>query len=392
MEQENPIDVLDNTQIDKSDVDFFKQGMSDHMAQNPVVETQPVQEQPVANPTEQPIVQTDTPASEPVAAVPTSQEPDYIGWMKNKFGLENEDALTAALNKAKQYETIETELNTLKSQPPTETFKTDFGRVADELTSKGVHPSTIARFYGLELDKMSAEDVINLKLEVDHPKLNAEQREAFISETYGSTDELLTEGQKAAREVKKEQDAAIARESLTNFISKTFSPQEQKPVIDPAVARKEQERSSYWKDAINRIDESSFSINRNGKMKIQGVKGLEEIDHNFAFSLPQEAKQEIISELKDMIANPAFAEAFGAGEQGLINANEYVKNRTFAKHGEEILSRALQYAAERESKLHEKYAMLLHNPQQRGVPANVSTRQNGQEAWNDAAVDALNKV
>lgn len=330
----------------------------------------------------------DTNKSAAASTDANAQQLDINGYLKTNFETENPDEIKGWREKAKQYEALSQEYTSLKDKPPVSPYKSEFGKIADELFAQGVQPQTIARFNGINLETMSDADVLKLQLEVKNPKLETSKIEAVLNERYGVADDLLTEGQKAERELKLIEDATNARESLKHHISKAFSPASNEP--DPVIVRQEQERGTFWKEnGFKQVKQDVFTITENGKMKVQGLKGLEEVEHNFKYEAPTEVKQTVLKELEAAVLNPANAGYFTNTEEGLKNANAFIEARFLALDGKNILKKQQEYVAERESKLHEHYAKLMHNPQNRNTttPASPTTSSD----VNDKAQDYINK-
>ncbi len=365
--------------------------------QTPILADRPLSDQelgvqtPVTTPVNTPIDNTPvtTPVNTPAVETPTTPQLDINGYLKTEFEVDSPDVIKDWRKKAQELESLLPEYKSLKEQPPVSPYKSDFGKIADELFSQGVPPQTIARFNGIDLDKMSADDVLKLQLEVKNPKAKSEQIESVFKERYGVAEELsLTDGQIAEREFKKEEDATNARESLRHHISKAFSPRNTEP--DPVLVRQETERSDFWKkDGLKQVKQDIFTITENGKMKVQGLQGIEEVEHNFKYEAPQEVKQAVFKELEAAVLNPANREWFNNTEDGIKNANAFIEARFLALDGKNIMKKQMEYVSERESKLHEHYAKTLHNPQNRNTNIPATPTQGGDV--NSKAEDYIKK-
>lgn len=357
--------------------------------QEPIIADRPLSNEefgvtttPTSKDTNTQVTQTTPPTTD------TTPQFDANGFLKTTFETESVDEIKSWRDKAKELESILPEYTSLKDKPPVSPYKSDFGKIADELYSKGVPPQTIARFNGINLDTMADADVLKLQLEVENPKLESSKLEVVLNERYGIADDLLTEGQKAEKELRLIKDATNARESLKHHISKAFSPSQNEP--DPVIVRQEQERGSFWKEnGFKQVKQDIFTIVESGKMKVQGKSGLEEVEHNFKYEAPMEVKQTVLKELEAAVLNPANAGYFANTEEGLKNANAFIEARFLALDGKNILKKQQEYVAERESKLHQYYADLMHNPQNRNVTATASPTSSSDV--NDKASDYINK-
>lgn len=325
---------------------------------------------PPANP-EQPIVdnggvQTPVQSSEPPAAEPTPVTESY-DWLK-KHNINSESDLAAIFEREKQFQT---KLQEYEKNPPASPYKTEFARIADDLSSKGVRPETIARFAGLNPKEMDSKSAILTKLEIDHPTLTPDQRVAFYEETYGGLDEesILTEGQKASRLVQLEKDGATAREVLGQYIYEVFNPNQ----VSPELQQKELSRQEFWKrDGIGKIG-SLNEIKLPSTVKLPGQNGaVEEKSFDFVYQIPADQSQALLKEFSETVNNPMFADFFDQSEKGVSNANETYNKMFWGSNGEQISRKIMEHAAQRESMIHEHYAKLFNNTQFKGLNTSVS--------------------
>lgn len=321
--------------------------------------------------TEQVTTEQTTPATEvqTTAAAETQPVTESYDWLK-KHNINSENDLTTVFERERQLQAKVQELEQKTSQP---TYKTDFARIADELSSKGVAPQTIARFAGLNPQEMDAKSAILTKLEIELPKLTPDQRLAYYEETYGGLDDndsILTEGQKAARMVQLEKDGATAREVLGQYIYEVFNPNQ----ISPEIQQKEAQRREFWnKEGIGRIS-SLNEVKLPSTVKLPGQNGaVEEKPFDFVYQVPTEASQALLKEFSETVENPLFGDFFDQSEQGIANANKTYQKMFWGENGETISKKIMEHAAQRESMIHEHYAKLLNNTQFKGLSADVST-------------------
>lgn len=373
------------SQVQNDDLDFAK-GM--FKAAEPAAADPPVTTPDPVIPVTEPIAE--PPVTEPVVVEPAKAEPtiDYNSWLKEQLGYNSVDEVKNTLQtREQQLNEINTKYKELEGRP---TFKTDFGRVADELHAKGVQPETIARFHGLNVKEMSPLDKVKLDMQVNNPTLSATDIDAHLHHKYNTTDETLglTEGEKATRKIELEQAAANAGSNLEKYVYNAFNPT---PVVDTAAVQKEAERLNYWQQNGLKQVNAEFSLNLPSKMKLQGAQGIQEVANDFNFKLSPEASQAIEKELTNVLSHPANAALFTPDEQGINNAKVTRENLVWAHYGKEIIKEAMKHVAHTESKIHEHYATLLHNPTNRTVQANVKTVTDPSEQANQGALNWLSQ-
>lgn len=383
MEQETVVTThVQQDQVQQDDLAFAKDLFKGNL-EEPKIE-------PVVQPVTEPVTETnEPPVTEPVVepTVPeVKTEPDHNSWLKEQLGYESAEAAKTALQTlAAREQELSNKLKELEGRP---TFKTDFGKVADELHAKGVKPETIARFHGLNVQEMGALDKVKLDMQVNNPKLNAADIDAYLHHKYDTTDETLglTDGEKAARKIELEQAAANAGSNLEKYVYNAFNPQ---PQVDTAGAQKEAERLNYWQQNGLKQLNSEFNLTLPSKMKLQGAQGIQEVANDFNFKLSSEASQAIEKELGTLLAHPANASFFTPDETGINNARVTRENLIWSHYGKEIIKEAMKHVNQTENKLHEHYATLLHNPTNRTVQANVTPVTNQAEQANKNAAQWL---
>lgn len=321
----------------------------------------------VQQPTEQTAaVETTTATTETTTQVAetttvATEQPNYE-WL-SKYNIKGENDLTAILEKEK---TLSAELEQAKNQPPVSPYKTEFAKIADELSAKGVKPETIARFSGLKAEELDSKNAILTKLEIEMPTLSPSERLDYYEEKYGVSEEnesILTDGQKAARKVELEREATIARDFVKQYAYQALNPNQ----VDPALLAKEEARQNFWKQQglakVNTLNEFKLA----SVVKLPSQTGVEEKSHDFIYQVPEEGKQALLKEFNDTVNNPAYGNFFDQSETGVANANATYEKMFWQKFGNEIAKKQMEHASQRESLIHEHYAKLINNTTFKGL-------------------------
>jgi hypothetical protein len=365
---------------------------------------------PVADPTPQPdpIVQADTvnptPTPDPTPTT-TTTTPDIKGWVKEKFGIEDENEVVERFKKydeislqaqeaTKRLQELETQNKALAERP---TYKSDFAKKADEiyeLTKGNVSKETIARFYDMKPSELKAEDALDLVTQIDYPTLSVEERNLIREEKYGMSDELmLTPGQKAVRKAQFEQDATIARERLQKLAAEAFKPTQtgnNQPSQEEIQA--EQDRVNYWQQNANKIDNSIFKKELPSKLKVpNGKGGVDEIDNNFTFTLPEESKAKILNTVAQEITKPENARYFTSDAAGIERANAYLQSVAKNAMFEEALKAQKQHFEQSIATVHETYAKLLNNTNFLTPKTNPTVGLAGEVDYNKSTEEYLSR-
>lgn len=312
--------------------------------------------------------ETTTTATETTANTETAtntEQPNYE-WL-NKYNIKSETDLSAVFEKERQ---LQEQLEQAK-QTSTTPYKTDFAKVADELTAKGVKPETIARFHGLKADELDSRSSLLLKLELEMPTLTPQERLSYFEEKYAVTEEnenILTDGQKALRKVELEREGANAREFLKQYVFQALNPNQ----VDPTILAKEEGRQNFWKQEgiakVNALNEIKMA----SAIDLPTQNGVEKKEHDFTYQITEADKQALLKEFNDTVLNPAYGQYFDNSEKGIAAANKTYENMFWQKHGPEIARKQMEYTKQRESLLHEHYSKLINNTSFKGLPTDAT--------------------
>ncbi len=336
-----------------------------------------------------PVVADPAVVADPVITDPVTYDKD---WFKTNLGIENPDELKGQYEnyktKATDYDTIKPEYDTLKTKP--EPVLTPFAKIANELEQKGIKPATIARFHGLEPDKLSIEERLDLAEELKTPELTKEQRQALLTERY-YVDEDAPDWKKSAIEARKVQDAQIASGEINKHVAEVFNP-ETKPVNQELV-KQETNRVSYFQQNNSQIDTKVLDFAAEIKEKAIGRQGEELLPADFKYEMPADRKQTLLNTMAQVVQNPANANLFTPDANGLAKANEQLNALFWAQEGKNIAQQLIANHKVLASKLHEHYATLMHNPSRKdGLASQKTGTLNAADQFNQNAANAFQKL
>lgn len=343
----------------------------------PVIEPTPTATAPVATTT----ATTETTSAATSTTTATTATPEITDpvkkWVKEKLNIDDENevitgyqSLSDLRNRAAEADTLRTRTTELETQnkqlADKPTYKSDFAKKADEifeLTGGKASRETISRFYGLDPKELKGDEALDLIKQIESPTLTAEERAILRNEEYGVSDELgLTEGQKIQRKDKYNQDIAISRDKLSKLASEAFKPVSANNQPTAEEIQAEQNRIGFWEQNTNKIDSTIFKKEMAGKLKLpNGKGGVDEVEKNFSYSLPEETKRQIFSSVSKELTKAENAKFFTPDEAGVQRANTYVQNIVRNAMFDETLKAQQKYYEERESSIHERYSAVLNN-------------------------------
>lgn len=229
----------------------------------------------------------ETPASTEEAAKTESQKPtEEVAVTKSfeeqlrELGFTSADEAKATKEKLKQLE----ERNTL-------------GTLLDKLTAQGVDAETVIRYQKLDLTakngdgtpKVSDRHVLELQLQLKHPSLTSEQRNAMLDEEYGSQNTEDANFGTPAQQGRQTIAATKAREELMAEKAKVLDVKQASESFETIKAKdfevKETARVKEW-ESNSKVKEIASSIATIGKKISFGVFGEDNkpVSKNFNFT------------------------------------------------------------------------------------------------------------
>lgn len=315
----------------------------------PTVETQPeivsdaptqTVEQPaveqVATPTTDSLPEGVTEIVEATSVETTVSQPQFNEeqYLRDNFGLSKEE-LAVKLKAEQQY-------------------KTDEGRLFDELRSKGVSRETIFRVAFADTSQMSELDKVKLDYQIKYPSLTEEKLNAVLEGKY-HLGEFATEQDKLRGSAQltidaQEADATIAAHKATELAPNNSRVSEESQAIERS--RIEQwGKSGAKQNVLNSVQKVPVKI----AVELHGAQGLEKKNFNFDFKL-SEADQKAVSAAFDNILT---SQPLVSNEEGQAFMQGAIQKFVWAQYGEKINQAALTQQA---TILHNHYQKVFNNP------------------------------
>lgn len=352
-------------QTDNDILNFADSIMSDKPIQEPaptnevVVETPAVETAPVveAKPTE---VQTNEAIEFVVAETQNLQVEQKPTESVNDFEAMFQERLTKEFGL--DFPTLQTKLaqfNDLQAKAEANVYKSEQGKIFDDLVSKGVPIETITSVAFKDLSGADDLQVLDYQMQLKYPNSTKEQREAYLQETYKQTEDAL-EREKLAGGFKMQQDAEQARKELDALKATALqSPSERQNAI---FELKEKERVSVWENNLtNKVINDLSNLEKKVKLNISFDGKPNEQEVAIKIPIPQNDKAEMAEFLKVNI--PHWKEASTDGN-GQAFVKEVLQNRFIVQNIDKIMqgvaNSALSYAVENQAKYLHNYQAPKH--------------------------------
>ena len=297
----------------------------------------------------------DTPAE--VTTTPAVQQPSDI--FKEKFGKSEDEVL-------KEWQ----ELQQLKEKG---TYKTEFAKTFDELYSKGVSADTITQFGTLDISKMNDLDAVAFKLQIDHPELSKEERDAVIQRKYPINDDLLSEQDKLAYSAQLKIDGVTAKAELEKVRGQKLQPVDLTNIRNEQAEAQEAQRIATWSKKSAEVAKAIGKLEVPLTYSTHGENGkTDKRSVNFAYTLNDKDRAEIAETVNTITSNLQI----GTDEEGFKLAQQMAVSAFKANNFERLLNLAASKLA---SRMYEEQIQKTHNPQ---APKGVgqSQFQTGQTA------------
>ena len=177
-------------------------------------------------------------SSEPVQAQVPPQEINIESFLEKEFGVKD---VSVIKQKFTEYDTLQNDLQTLKSQPK---FKTGIAEQLDNLLD-GVLPqeqpkviAEIARFMSLDENSLEAKDLLAFDMKLKYPNLTEDEVSALINRKYALSD-FATDEEKTAGAAQMKIDSLEAKKNITDLKHKTLNTNPAKAQADLAAIEQE---------------------------------------------------------------------------------------------------------------------------------------------------------
>lgn len=377
---------------DNDILNFAESIMNDRPTETPIPTNDVVVETPVV--TETPIV-AETKNDEPIEFV-LSDEP--------KADLQTapvtpETVTTSATDFEKMYheriakefgsdfDTVKSKLAQvadLEAKANSNVYKTEQGKIFDDLVSQGVPLETIVNVAFKDLSGADDLQVLDYQMQLKYPNATAEERQAYLAEQYKQSEEFL-DNEKLAGSFRLKQDASIARKELDGLKAQALQSPVEKQAQELQV--KETKRVDEWKNGLTKKVVDGFN-SLDKKVKLNLSFDGKPIEREAVVKIPISAKEKanIESFVNEYI--PQWKQA-NADADGQAFVNEVIQNKYIVDNFDKILQKAVDNAL---SFAVEQQKTYLHNYQ---PPRNNQSVTQGATGTTDAdvlkyALDAFN--
>lgn len=263
-------------------------------------------------------------------------------------------------------------------------YKSEQGRIFDEFVSKGVPIDTIASIAFKDLKGADDLQVLDYQMQLKYPTSTAEQREAYLVETYKQSDEFL-DREKLSGSFKMKQDAEIARQEFEGLRATALqSPIEKQNAEFEA---REASRVSAWETKLTKQAVSEFnSLDRKVKINFSFDGKPNEQEAIIKVPISAKDKAEMESFLNENVKHWSNATA---DANGIAFAKEVLQNKYIVSNLDKIIQSAVNNAT---SYVVEKQKAYLHNYQPPRNNQSMPQTSGGttDQSVIDYAMDALN--
>lgn len=272
----------------------------------------------------------------------------------------------------------------LEAKANSNVYKSEQGRIFDEYVSKGVPIDTIANIAFKDLKGADDLQVLDYQMQLKYPTSTAEQREAYLVETYKQSEEFL-DREKLSGSFKMKQDAEIARQEFESLRATALqSPVEKQNAEFEA---REAQRVSAWETKLTKQAVAEFnSLDRKVKLNFSFDGKPNEQEAIIKVPISAKDKAEMESFLNENVKHWSNATA---DANGIAFAKEVLQNKYIVSNLDKIIQSAVNNAT---SYVVEKQKAYLHNYQpprnNQSMPQASGTTTD--QSVIDYAMDALN--
>jgi len=381
--------------IDNAVLAFAEDIMNDKPSAEPIATNEVAVEQPqVVEPPVTKEVTEDAPIEFVISDTPTD-----TAQVKEVVATEKTDSSVDDFDKKYQEriaQDLGVDLDTLKSKlaqfteleakASSNVYKSEQGRIFDDLVSKGVPIETINAIAFRDLSNADDLQVLDYQMQLKYPKATAEQRMAYLEETYKQGEDYL-DREKQSGGFKLMQDAENARKELDSLkITALQNPAEKQQA---EFAKVEEARVKAWENGLSKKAIESFnSLER--KVKLNLSFDGKPVDREAIVKIPITSKDK--AEMEALIsANIPYwqnATADAKGQEFIkdILHNHYVVNN-LDKIVQGAVNNALSFAVEQQKNYLHNYQAPRNN---QAPPANGATLNQSDKQIVDGLYDVLN--
>jgi len=282
-------------------------------------------------------------------------------------------------SKLAQFSELETKANS-------NVYKSEQGKIFDELLSKGVPVETIVNVAFRDLKDADDLQILDYQMQLKYPNSTAEERQAYLEEEYKTSDEYLDK-EKLAGSFKLKQDASNARKELDGLRASALQSPYEKEKSD--YVAKEMQRVELWQNGLSKKVVDGFnSLER--KVKLNYSFDGKPIEKEATVRIPISAKdkQQMESFLNENVQH--WSNATG-DINGQAFAKEVLQNKYIVENIDKIVQGAVNNAL---SFVTEQQKTYLHNYQAPRNNAQAPQGAKGSESTDTEtlqyALDAFN--
>jgi len=285
------------------------------------------------------------------------------------------------------FDTVKSKLaqvSELEAKANSNVYKTEQGKIFDDLVSKGVPLETIVNVAFKDLSNADDLQILDYQMQLKYPTATAEERQAYLLDQYKQSEEFL-DNEKLAGSFRLKQDASTARKELDSLKAQTLQSPVEKQANELQV--KETKRIDEWKNGLTKKVVDSFN-SLDKKVKLNLSFDGKPIEREAIVKVPISAKEKanIESFVNEYI--PQWTQA-NADANGQAFVNEVIQNKFIVDNFDRILQKAVDNAL---SFAVEQQKSYLHNYQ---PPRNNQSVTLGATGTTDAdvlkyALDAYN--
>lgn len=276
------------------------------------------------------------------------------------------------------------QVSELEAKANSNVYKTEQGKIFDDLVSKSVPLETIVNVAFKDLSNADDLQILDYQMQLKYPTATAEERQAYLLDQYKQSEEFL-DNEKLAGSFRLKQDASIARKELDSLKAQTLQSPVEKQANELQV--KETKRIDEWKNGLTKKVVDSFN-SLDKKVKLNLSFDGKPIEREAIVKVPISAKEKanIESFVNEYI--PQWTQA-NADANGQAFVNEVIQNKFIVDNFDRILQKAVDNAL---SFAVEQQKSYLHNYQ---PPRNNQSVTLGATGTTDAdvlkyALDAYN--
>ena len=307
----------------------------------------------------------------------TTSETDFEKMYHERIAKEFGSDFDTVKSKLAQVSELETKANS-------NVYKTEQGKIFDDLVSKGVPLETIVNVAFKDLSGADDLQILDYQMQLKYPNATAEERQAYLLDQYKQSEEFL-DNEKLAGSFRLKQDATIARKELDGLKAQTLQSPVEKQQLE--YQAKEAKRLEAWQNGLTKkVVESFNSLER--KVKLNLSFDGKPVEREAMVKVPVSAKDkaEMESFVNEFLPQWSGATADADGQAFIkeVLQNKYIVNN-IDKIIQSVANNALSFAVEQQKSY-------LHNYQ---APKNNQTVTQSATGSTDAdvlkcALDALN--